>query len=308
MAKIKTALITTVLNEENGISVFLDSVFAQTQLPDEVIIVDGGSKDGTVSSIKYQVLSIKKTKVRLFIKKGNRSIGRNEAIRVSKSEIIAITDAGCVLDRNWFKNIVKPFEDPDVDVVAGYYKGFAVTVFQKSLIPYALVMPDRVDPKNFLPATRSMAFKKSVWKRAGGFDARLSNNEDYAFARKLKQMGVKMVFVRKAVVAWLPRKNIKQAFIMFYRFALGDIEAGIVRPKVVLVFFRYLLALYLLLFTINYLLLTIFFLAYLIWSILKNYKYVNNPQALFYLPLIQLTADTAVLLGSTVGFVKKIVR
>ncbi len=298
----KTTIILTVFNEEKTIRDLIDSILAQTQLPDEIIIVDGGSGDGTVSSIKYKVSSIKRPEFKIFVKKGNRSIGRNEAIKRSSAEIIAITDAGCILDKNWFKNVTKPFENDSTDVVAGYYKAKPKNIFQKCLVPYVFVMPDRVDPSNFLPATRSMAIRKSVWKKIGGFDEKLSNNEDYAFARKIKENGAKIVFQKSAIVFWIPRTNLKQAFVMFYRFAKGDIEAGIFRPKVALVFLRYFAALYLL-FTNNYLLLTLFALGYLLWSILKNYKYVKKKEAFFLLPIIQLTADASVLCGSFVVLV-----
>ena len=46
------SIITTILNEEDNISDFLNSILNQTISPDEVIIVDGGSKDGTWSYLQ----------------------------------------------------------------------------------------------------------------------------------------------------------------------------------------------------------------------------------------------------------------
>ena len=48
----KTALISTILNEENTIDDFLNSILNQSILPDEVIIVDGGSSDKTLTRIR----------------------------------------------------------------------------------------------------------------------------------------------------------------------------------------------------------------------------------------------------------------
>src|SRR3990167_11068705 len=202
----KLSLIVAVLNEEKYIGKLIDSISIQTKIPDEIIIVDGGSSDQTVARIQNSKFKIQNcnSKFKIIIKPGNRAVGRNEAIRVSKGDIILSTDAGCTLDKNWVKNITAPFATKvhlrgafsvtsevaegllrggRVDVVAGYYRGKPQNTFQKSLVPYVLVMEDKIKGE-FLPATRSMAFKKSIWKKVGGFDETLSHNEDYALDRK----------------------------------------------------------------------------------------------------------------------------
>ena len=98
---------------------------------------------------------------------------------------------------------------------------------------------------------------------------------------------------------------------MFFRFALGDIEANIFRTKVVFYFFRYVFALYLI--PLNFIMrssslgiITVFlFVSYILWSIYKNYKYVKSYKAFLYLPLLQFASDIAVLSGASVGLVKK---
>nr|WP_148702350.1 glycosyltransferase [Nitrosopumilus piranensis] len=46
------SIICTVKNEEDNISTLLDSLLNQTLLADEIIIVDGGSTDKTISIIQ----------------------------------------------------------------------------------------------------------------------------------------------------------------------------------------------------------------------------------------------------------------
>lgn len=312
----KISFIATVLNEEKTIDLLLKSISSQSKRPDEVILVDGGSSDKTLELIENWISRIRsdefREKVKVLVKKGNRSLGRNEAIKKALGDVIVCSDAGCILDKNWVKNITIPFRNKNNRVVGGFYKGISKTVFEKSLMPYVLVMPDRVDPKNFLPSARSIAFRKNVWWEVGGFPQNLSNNEDYFFSRKLKRHGIKFVFKKNALVYFLPRENVAQAFLMFFRYAQGDSESGIVRPKVVLIFIRYILALWFLVyayfFKLFFIVEVIFYilLLYILWAIFKNYKYVRDREAFVFLPLIQFTSDIAVITGATFGFFKNL--
>jgi glycosyltransferase involved in cell wall biosynthesis len=308
----KVTFISTVFNEEENIDKLLDSLLEQSKNPDEVIITDGGSNDKTIAKIKDYEARFKKKNVvfKLLIKKGNRSVGRNTAIKYSTGDVIACSDAGCVLDKNWLKNITEPFNNSATDVVSGYSEGLPANIFQKCLITYVLIMPDKIDHDNFLPAARSMAFRKKLWQNAGGFPENFSDNEDYVFARKLKEMDSSIVFRKHAMNYWLPRKNIKEAFVMFYRFASGDAEAGIFRPKVVLIFARYLIgfiiaSMYLSLRRpfILYSLCFILFM-YICWATAKNYRYIKSTWAFLYLPFIQVLSDIAVIIGTVRGVIK----
>lgn len=308
----KITFISTILNEAGNIDKFLNSILVQTKLPKEVIIIDGNSSDKTYEILESYSDKFKKNGINYStkIKKGNRAVGRNEAIRLATGDIIVCSDAGCVLDKNWLKNIIKPFSKSNVDVVAGFYKGKYENIFQKCLIPYVLVMPNKVDPDNFLPATRSMAIRKSVWYKAGGFPDKYSHNEDYVFARQLKILGINIIFEKNAIVEWIPPNSLRDALKMFFRFALGDAEAHIFRPKVIFIFLRYILGILLLFYAIiksvDVLLVIILALIifYCIWAVAKNYGYIKDVSALLILPILQIGSDLAVMTGTMVGLIK----
>ncbi|MBI2007127.1 MAG: hypothetical protein HYS83_00250, partial [Candidatus Blackburnbacteria bacterium] len=186
-----------------------------------------------------------------------------------------------------------------------YYKSLAKTSFERCVTPYFLVMPDRVwRGMEFLPSSRSVAFRKKIWERAGGYPEKFSHNEDFVFAHNLKKAGARMFFEPDALVYWQPPKNPAEAARKFFRFALGDVEAHLARPKIKFIFVRYATGLVLLLLGYN-LLLFIFILFYLIWSWQKNFKYAKVWQSVFWLPLIQIVADLSIMCGFTVGSLRR---
>lgn len=300
------SLVVTVLNEASTILELLESVKRLNSKPKEVIVVDGGSSDDTVELAKKFANQNPKLHLKIFKKSGNRSVGRNLAISKSENDWIAITDAGCTLDKNWLKELLKRQRKHNFEVVAGYYSAITQTPFEEAVVPYVLVMPDKVDKDNFLPATRSMLIKKNLWKKVGKFDETLNDNEDYDFAKKLEESGVKIGFAKSAIVNWMPRSSFKDFIKMIYRFARGDAFAGIFRPKVLLIFGRYLLGLAVFLAAYFYFDLWLLFgimglllLLYILWSIYKNYRYI--PRGKHWLPILQISSDFAIMWGTLQG-------
>lgn len=301
------AVICTVLNERATVLSLLEHLDAQELLPTEVIIVDGGSSSEVWQYIQSITQREWNFRLQILQKKGNRSVGRNFAYSRVSAPLVAITDAGCLPEPGWLLALVQKQLEEQVPVVAGYYQGLPESRMQEAMIPYALVMPDQVNPDTFLPATRSMLMHADVWKQMGGFDESLKDNEDYAFARKLKKEQVPIAFARDAIVQWQPRTSLQSFAYMIFRFARGDTFSGITRPKVVFLFGRYafVIMLILTLGSMGYSDLVFWIIQgglvlYLTWTILKNYRYC--PASWYWLPVLQLTADAMVILGSLTGW------
>lgn len=309
----KISFVSTIFNEEESIEVFLGSLLKQTKLPNEVIIVDAFSKDNSLKIIQKFIPKFenKRVKFKLFKKRGNRSVGRNYGIKKAQGEVILISDAGCILDTNWVKNITKHFSDVKIDVVSGYYYPKTSSIFEKSLAAYTCVMPDRIDKKNFLPSSRSIAFKKAVWEKVKGYPEELDTCEDLVFAKNLKKLGMNFKFEKKAYVYWPQRENLIKASMQFFNYAKGDGKALYIRRSTPFLFARYVVGIIMLITAILFdimILIPLLFLGiifYIIWAIQKNYKYVKNALALLYLPVLQFTSDIAVLIGFSVGFLSR---
>lgn len=309
---LKISLVVTVLNEEKTIDSFLDSIAGQTLKPDEILIVDGGSTDWTVKKLIRDDL-----KLRVLVKAGsNRSQGRNRGIEEAQNEIIAVTDAGCILDKDWLLEITRPLTDEKVLAVAGFYLPKTKSVFQECVAPYFCVMPKELEERlsgkdfEFLPSSRSLAFRRSVWSKVGGYPEELNFCEDLAFDQKIKKEGIRFFFSPKAIVYWPQRATFKAVFKQFFNYATGDGQMFF-SPyqthsfRISLIFLRFFL--FLLLLAGSFYLaplrpvLLVLFLIYLLLAIIKNYWHVRKIKALFWLPVLQLTSDLAIMAGTLKG-------
>src|SRR5512137_1033883 len=123
----KTSVIVTVKNEGASIRRLLDSLAAQTRPPDEIVICDGGSTDGTLDALKAE----QRLPLKVIVRPGaNISQGRNAAIAEAAGDVIASTDAGVVLAPEWLQELIKTFEvsgqptvgtTTQVSAVAGFF-------------------------------------------------------------------------------------------------------------------------------------------------------------------------------------------
>ncbi len=120
---ISAAVIT--FNRAEWLKDALSSLTRQTRQPDEVVVVDNGSKDHT----KDVVLSFSDRLNIKYVYEPVRGIphARNTAIKNATGDIVASIDDDCVADENWLKQMEIPFiKDPHIGVVGGNVTYFRV--------------------------------------------------------------------------------------------------------------------------------------------------------------------------------------
>ncbi len=205
MENLRISVCITIYNEKKEtIKKLLDALNTQTLKPDEIIIIDAKDYDNC-----------------------SRSKGRNIAIRKAKNEIIAITDAGCVPHKDWLENISHPPGVINWNVVAGGYEMVTSNHFQEACKMFLGVSTKDMD-SDFMPSARSMAFTKTIWKKAGGFPEKLDNTaEDTLFNVNLIKAGAKFVVAKDAIVDWQMPDSIKNFYLKIKNYAQGDAESGI---------------------------------------------------------------------------------
>ncbi len=221
----RTAIVATVRNEAARIREFLASLEAQTHKPDAVVVTDGGSTDGT-QAILTDFAARTSVPFRWLEVPGNRSKGRNAAIEASEAELIAMTDAS-VLDPTWFEKILAPLEAGTADLVSGWYELRTDSPRERAIGLLTQYSLDQVDPARFLPSSRSIAFTRDLWARAGRYPEAYSGNEDTIFDLAMERLRPRKAFVREAIVRWRPAPTARIVYHQYERYAEGDGQAAI---------------------------------------------------------------------------------
>lgn len=117
-SNISISVVIVTRNRAESLSNALTSLTKQNRQPDEVIVVDNGSKDHT----KEIVLSFSDSLNAKYIYEPVRGIqhARNAGIQGATGDVIAFIDDDCVADENWLRYIEIPFiRDPNIGGVGG---------------------------------------------------------------------------------------------------------------------------------------------------------------------------------------------
>ncbi len=229
-ARTAVSVAITVLNEAGDLHRLLDSLAAQTHPPDEVVIVDGGSSDGTWQLLQEEA-SRGRLPLRLLLHRGaNISVGRNVAIANARGPLIACTDAGVRLDPRWLAEITAPVVS-GAQFVSGFFESDPVGSFETALGATTLPTADEIDAARFLPSSRSVAFCKSAWVVVGGYPEWLDYCEDLVFDLRMRQLVGSAVFVPTAIARFRPRRRYRDFLRQYYRYARGDGKADLWRLR-----------------------------------------------------------------------------
>ena len=264
LTPLRVSVVMTVFNERASLHRLLGSLAAQTQPPHEIIICDGGSRDGTPELVRDFVAAQGDDfpTVQLIVEPGaNISRGRNVAIAAAAGPVIACTDAGVQLAADWLENLVAPFvsETPTPSplegkgprdaminktgnegmgsplAVAGFFEPDPSGLFQTALAATTLPARDEIDPQKFLPSSRSVAFTKAAWSRAGGYPEWLDYCEDLLFDFALNEQRssapTAFAWAPRATVYFQPRESWRQFWMQYYRYARGDGKADLWRKR-----------------------------------------------------------------------------
>ena len=218
----KISVIATVLNADDHIGAFLASIAAQERVPDEVIVVDGGSTDGTLQRLRDA-----RDTITLIEEPGaNIARGRNLAIAAASHDAIAVADADCAYGPGWLAALVAPLEE-GADIAMGWTEPIIGSLLDACVASLGFPLAaTEVDEASFMPSARSVAFRRDAIDAVGGYPEWLPIGEDMWVNHRWRERGFAMRMAPEAVASWHPRGSLGEIWTQYVRYARGDGQAG----------------------------------------------------------------------------------
>jgi glycosyltransferase involved in cell wall biosynthesis len=214
------SLVIPLQDEEQSVVLLLRSVAAQEQPPDELILVDAGSRDSTVERARrvepgcpLRII----TSGRVF-----PGVARNLGVEAAKSEWVAFTDGGIELGSAWLRELLEAARD-DTDAVFGNVDPVCDSRFRQcAAIAY-------VSPMNEAgirgPFIASSLVRRSAILRLGGFPGYRAA-EDLIFVHNLRAAGAREAYAPRATVAWQLPATTGSLFKRFALYSEHNLAAG----------------------------------------------------------------------------------
>src|SRR5438034_7512720 len=167
---IRISLVVPVRDEELSLPSLIQSIYAQTRPPAEIILVDGGSTDRS-AAIARQMASTDARFRLLEAGVATPGRGRNVGIAAASCDWIALTDAGIDLEPEWLERLAAVAErDPSVDVVYGNFEPLAASLFERcAALSYPPAKTARPGGRMRGPSVASCLLRRAVWEAVEGF-------------------------------------------------------------------------------------------------------------------------------------------
>lgn len=189
----------------------------------EVIVVDDGSMDGTLTFLK-QYERTARYKFR-YLHQENRgpASARNLGVRNASGELVAFTDDDCDVEPEWLRNLVNSMEDENIAGVGGTVRPSTKGIVSDFIHYMRWFEPAVINGIVVYLITANACFRKKVLNEVNGFDERITKpgGEDPELCLKMLEKGYRLAYNPQCIVNHQHRDTLKEMIHAFYNYGRG---------------------------------------------------------------------------------------
>jgi glycosyltransferase involved in cell wall biosynthesis len=205
-------------NEEEHIGRLLEGIRQQTVRDVEIVLVDSGSTDRTVT-----IAQIFGARV-VHIPAAEFTFGRslNLGILAATRELIVIASAHVYpVYPDWLESLLRPFEAEQIALTYGKQRGPETARFSEQQI-YHQWYPDASNPRQETAFCNNAnaAIRRSLWEQKP-YDETLTGLEDLAWAKWVKEQGYDIAYVAEAEIIHVHNETPRGVFNRYRREAMA---------------------------------------------------------------------------------------
>jgi succinoglycan biosynthesis protein ExoA len=230
------SIVMPVRNEEACLGKLLRQLLAQDydQSRFEILVVDGGSTDGTRRVIEALLPSHKNLRL-LDNPRRWSSAARNIGVRAARGDVIVIIDGHCALaGSDYLRILASAFERSGADCLGRPQPlrvenpsrlERAIGLARASAIGHHPASYIYSSQEQFVPAhSVAVAYRRTIFERVGLFDESFDACEDVELNHRVDRAGLRCLLVPELAVSYRPRGTLRALFGQLMRYGRGRVR------------------------------------------------------------------------------------
>jgi hypothetical protein len=218
----RLSVIIPALNEVHTLPNLLDALSAQTRPPDEIIVADAGSTDGTAEMARARGASV--------VRGGRPGPGRNAGARAAAGDVFLFLDADVLPPPHFIAALLKGFERSGAEVATSLIDPIGDNPTHKLIAEVVNLYLQFVQPFSPHAPGFCLLARRELHEAIGGFDETVLLAEDFDYVQRAARVAGFDVLTNVRIPVSLRRLEEEGLTRLAFKHLWGELHALAGKP------------------------------------------------------------------------------